>query len=417
VRNARIQNLATPPSSPVPGQIYFDTSEDELKFFDGIFWRTTFEEFAKPIGTAGGELGGTYPNPVVADGVIDNANISASAAIELSKLAVDPLGRANHTGTQAAATISDFDLAVRTNRLDQLAVPSTNVDVNGQRLTNLAEPVSGQDAATKAYVDAASMGLSVKEAVRAATLTNITLSAVQTIDGVVLNVGDRVLVKNQTNAAQNGLYVVSSGSWTRSSDATLNVDVQAGLFAFVEEGSVNADSGFVLATDNPIDVGSTDLSFVQFTGAGQINAGLGLTKSGNTLDVNGTADRISTSSDAVDIAATYAGQGSIVTLGTITSGAWNGDTVAVAHGGTGAITPTAARTNLGATTKYAVLNGGTTTDVIGHALSTTDVVVSVKDVATLQLLEADIFVTDANTVTIQYVYPPDAGSLRITVIG
>ena len=200
--------------------------------------------------------------------------------------------------------VSDFDAGVQTNKLNEMAQPDGDVAMNSQKITGLADPVGDQDAATKAYVDATKQGLDVKDSVRAATTASITLSGAQTVDGVSLVAGDRVLVKNQGTASENGIYdVVDGGAWTRSVDADSDDKVTAGLFVFVEEGSVNADAGFVLTTDGSINVGSTDLSFAQFSGAGQITAGAGLSKSGNTLDV-GTADssRIVVNANDVDLA-------------------------------------------------------------------------------------------------------------------
>lgn len=417
LRNARIQNLATAPSTPAVGQIYFDTVQSNLYFYDGSVWRAAYQDEAHPIGPAGGDLSGTYPNPSIATGAIDNSKIANGAAIDLAKLATDPLARANHTGTQPASTISDFDTQVRTTRLDQMAAPTAAVSANNQRLTNLADPTGPQDAASKAYVDAVSTGLDVKQSVRAATTASITLSGTQSIDDVTLDVGDRVLVKNQGTASQNGIYVVANGSWSRAQDADSTAEVTPGMFAFVEEGTDNGDSGWLLTNDGTITLGTTALVFAQFSGAGQVIAGAGLVKSGNTLDVVGTSDRITVSADYIDIAATYDGQTSITTLGTITTGTWEGTPVAVANGGTGATNATDARTNLGAVSKYTAPNGGTATDVITHNLNTNDVTVSIRDVSTGQHVWADTYVTDVNTVTVMYGSAPAASSLRITVIG
>lgn len=242
------------------------------------------------------------------------------------------------------------------------------VAVNSSRITGLADPTDPQDAATKAYVDAARSGLDIKASVRAATTANITLSNTQTIDGVALSVGDRVLVKDQNTASQNGIYVVASGSWSRSTDADEPAEVTPGFFFFVEEGTVNADSGWVMTADGTITIGTTAITFAQFSGAGQIIAGNGLSKSGNTLSVNtangieisadnvqlaatvagagltyssgvlavgGTADRITVNTDSIDIASTYVGQSSITTLGTIGTGTWQGTIIDPTYGGTG----------------------------------------------------------------------------------
>ena len=205
--------------------------------------------------------------------------------------------------TLTAAKISNFDTQVRTNRLDQMTAPSASVSLNSQKITNLATPTADADAATKAYVDATKQGLDVKDSVRVATTANITLSATQTIDGVAVIAGNRVLVKNQSTASQNGIYVVAAGAWSRSTDANTSAKVTAGMFTFAAEGTVNADSGWVLTTNDVITLNTTPLTFTQFSGAGQIVAGNGLSKTGNTLNV-GTANaaRIVVNADNIDLA-------------------------------------------------------------------------------------------------------------------
>jgi phage-related tail fiber protein len=179
------------------------------------------------------------------------------------------------------------------------------VSFNSRKITSLADPTNAQDAATKAYVDAARAGLDVKQSVRATTTANIALSGTTTIDDVVLVVGDRVLVKNQSTASQNGIYVVAAGSWARATDADSNDKVTSGMFCFVEEGTLNGDSGWVLATNAPTTLGTTNLTFAQFSGTGQITAGAGLTKDGNILNVVAVdATRIVVNADNIDLATT-----------------------------------------------------------------------------------------------------------------
>lgn len=216
--------------------------------------------------------------------------------------------------TLTAAKISNFDTQVQLSRLDQFAAPTGSVSFNNQKITGLADPTSDQDAATKAYVDGKAQGLDVKESVRAATTANITLSGTQTIDGVSVIAGDRVLVKDQNTGSENGIYVVASGAWSRSTDANSSTKVTAGMFTFVEEGTNNADSGWVLTTNSSITLGTTSLSFTQFSGAGQLIAGNGLTKTGNQFDV-GTAStsRIVVNADSIDLATTG------ISVGTYTS--------------------------------------------------------------------------------------------------
>jgi len=254
------------------------------------------------------------------------------------------------TGTAALT----FTAAAGNNNINLVPTGTGIVDAGGKRVGNAATPTQASDLTTKAYVDSLSNGLDVKASVRAATTANITLSNTQTIDGVALSVGDRVLVKNQTTGSQNGIYVVASGSWTRATDFdnSPDIEVSPGTFFFVEEGTTQADNGYVVSNDGAITIGTTTITFVQFSGAGQITAGAGLTKSGNTLDVVGTADRITVNNDSVDIASTYAGQSTITTLGTIGTGVWQGSVVAGQYGGTGVAN----------TGKTITLGGNLTTD-------------------------------------------------------
>jgi hypothetical protein len=218
-----------------------------------------------------------------------------------------------------ASNINNFDSQVRTSRLDQMAVPTASVSLNSQKITNLANPTADQDAATKAYVDATRSGLDVKQSVRVATTNQnvfMDLSGLQTIDGVSLVAGDRILVKDSIGTAQNGIYVVAAGAWSRATDADSSAKVTAGMFTFVTEGILNADSGWVLTTDDTITLDTTALVFAQFSGAGQITAGDGMVKSGNTLNV-GTASssRIVVNADNIDLATvsrTDSGSGNVV---------------------------------------------------------------------------------------------------------
>jgi hypothetical protein len=488
--NARIQNTGTAPSSPVKGQIYFEsTSANKLYVYNGTGWEKV--------------LSGTISNGDVASdaaiaysklsltGSIVNADVSASAAIAYSKLnltggivnadlsnsAAIAYSKLNLTGSIVNADISttaaiaysklnlstsivDGDIAANaaiaysklnlsnsvantdlagsitvtklltsgTNAvtLSSIGKPTTAVDVDNQKITNLAEPTSSTDAATKGYVDAAVIGIDWKPSVRVATTANITLSGTQTVDGVSLSVGDRVLVKNQTDAEDNGVYVVASSTWSRSTDANSDAEVTAGFAVWVNEGTTNADSGWVLTTNDPITVGTTELTFTQFSGAGQITAGDGLTKTGNTINAVGTTNRISVSADAIDISASYVGQNSITTLGTITTGTWNGTDIAVADGGTGASTAADARTNLAAgsgtlATKVAgAITCNTTSPItFTHNLGTTDVTVQVYDTSTgtaVNQVFPDIAVSSSNAVSVTF-GANDGATYRVVVTG
>ena len=209
----------------------------------------------------------------------------------------------------AHTKISDFDTGVRTNRLDQMAAPTGSVSLNSQTITNVADPVNAQDAATKGFVEATSQGLDVKDSCVAATTGNITISTAlnngDTLDGVTLSTNDRVLVKDQSTASQNGIYIVGS-SPARADDLAAGADA-AGMFTFVEQGTVNADNGFVCTSNKgSAVVGTNNLTYAQFSGAGQITAGDGLDKSGNTLSVDLKANGglvIESTEIAIDLAA------------------------------------------------------------------------------------------------------------------
>ena len=195
-------------------------------------------------------------------------------------------------GNTISTTDSNGDLVLSPNGTGTVTVPSGYKNRSGFGTNSLV---------SKEYVDAIKQALDIKDSVRVATTGNITLSGTQQIDGVTLSAGERVLVKNQTTTAQNGIWVVAGGSCARGTDADSSADVTAGLFVFVEEGTTNADSGWVLTTNGTITVGSTGIAFSQFSGAGQITAGDALVKSGNTLNVNDDNITLEVNSDALRI--------------------------------------------------------------------------------------------------------------------
>jgi hypothetical protein len=220
----------------------------------------------------------------------------------------------NKEGAITAGTTAQYWRGDKTwQTLNQAAVAglttSSSPTFAGLTLTGYAtlhaDPTNALHAATKQYVDALATGLDFKASVRVVSLSNITLSGTQTIDGVSVVAGDRVLVAGQTTGADNGIYVVSASGWSRATDADTDAEVTAGMYTFVSEGTTYADSSWVLTTNDPITLGTTALVFVQFSGAGQITAGAGLTKTGNTLDV-GTASssRIVVNADNIDLATT-----------------------------------------------------------------------------------------------------------------
>jgi hypothetical protein len=234
--------------------------------------------------------GTTITGTTLTDGT---ASISSGDITGVTSLAVDNV---TVNGNDISTTNSNGNLTLSPNGNGTVTVPSGYKDRTGFGATSLV---------SKEYVDAVKVGLDFKDSVRVATTgSNISLSsAPAAIDGVTLSSDDRVLVKDQSAGAANGIYVFngSGSAMTRATDADANSEVTSGMFTFVTEGTVNADSGFVLTTDGSITVGSTALAFAQFSGAGQITAGAAMTKTGNTLDVAVDGQSLEVSSDALRI--------------------------------------------------------------------------------------------------------------------
>ena len=256
--------------------------------------------------------------------------------------------------------LTDFTTSVAAFRLDQFAAPTADVSHNNTKIINLADPVNAQDAATKNYVDSNLQGLKPKQSVKAASTANIaTLSGTMTVDGIALVAGDRILVKDQTTASQNGIYAVAAGSWTRTSDADTWSELVS-AFVFVEQGTTNADNGFVCTVDQGGTINTTAVNWVQFSGAGQITVNSPLSKTGNTISLSGTVAVANGGTGATTLTGYVYGNGtgaftaSATIPGTAISGNISGSaanvtgTVAIANGGTGATTASAARTALAA---------------------------------------------------------------------
>jgi hypothetical protein len=367
IQNVLIHKLAAAPGSPVEGMIFTNTSAThDMEYYNGTEWVSM--------------------------------DAKLRTGIPIGNLATNPLARANHTGTQLAATISDFDTQVRTSRLDQMAVPTASVSMNSQKITNLLAPTAGTDAVNKTYADNLALGLRQRFEVKAATIatagtynatggtsTRGQLTACpNTLDGVTLAANDRILVKNHSTGAANGIYVVSTlgtganGVWDRADDADADGEITSSTFVFVGEGSTQADTGWTVSTNGAIVVGGgsgTSIAFTQFSGGAGMTAGGGLTKTGNTFDVG-------------------AGTGIIV----------NADDVAID-------TAVVVR-------KYAsdIGDGSSTAITVTHSLGTRDVVVEVFNNSTpWDTVECDVTRPSTTQVTCTFAVAPTSAQYRVTI--
>ena len=319
--NVVISNSA--PGSPIAGNLWY--ASDHLKLRGASATKTVAnQDDTFFIGTT--EISLSQGSNTITS--LAGVSISGNAGNVSGTVAVANGGTGTTTGSITGTGALTFT-AGGTNTNVNLAPNGTGtVDVASKRITNVATPSSSTDAANKAYVDNAVVGIDWKQSVQLATTTNVSLSTSSTpltLDGISVAAGDRILVKDQSTGSQNGIYLVSYSapnySYARSSDADTDAELTSSFAVFGEKGNTQADSGWTLTNDGTITVGTTALTFTQFTGLGQVTAGIGLTKTGNTLDI---------------------------------------DTVPIANGGTNAATAGEARTNLGAIGVYSTTNSSIT---------------------------------------------------------
>jgi hypothetical protein len=271
----------------------------------GIAVRTGSDSWAqRSVATASSaRITVTNGNGVSGDPTVDLATVSQGSGGSFLKVTIDSYGRISQNTAVVAGDITALvDSVYVTKNADSTLAAGVTITYDATTTT-----LSDNDLTPKWYVDGVAAGMDWKESVRAASTANVNISTElengDTLDGVTLATGDRVLLKNQSTASQNGIYVVvASGAASRATDADSDAEVTSGLTVWVEEGTVNADSAWTLVTDGAITLGSTSLSFTQTSGLGQITAGNGLSKTGNTLNI-GTVDstRITINADTIDL--------------------------------------------------------------------------------------------------------------------
>lgn len=347
LRNAAIQVLATAPTSPALGQVYFDSVSLQLLIWNGTAW----------------------------------AAKATDAALLNGQNAAFYLSRANHTGTQLASTISDLASVVKAYRLDEFAAPTADISLNGHKITGLAAPTANGDAATYDFVmtqvQASSSGIQVKDPVRVVAQSNVALTGLQTIDGVTLLAGDRVLLVGQTDPIQNGVYSAAAGAWSRHVNEDAPTELK-GAFWLVNEGTLGQKTQWIVNNSTQPEVGTDPITIVQFGATTVYSASNGVTLVGSDFRAVAKASGgITVASDGIAV-----------------------DTSIVAR-------------------KYStdIGDGATTTLTVTHNLGTRDVTVSVRDNSTNEIVWATPIATSTNALTLTFLQAPTAGQFRVTVTG
>ena len=348
IKGVVIDPLAAAPSAPAVGQVYWDTALVRLQIYTGSAW------------------GHTSDNSISLNG--------QNAAFYLA--------RANHTGTQTSATISDLTATITATKLSAFAAPIADVAMGGFKLTGLADPATAQDAATMGWVQTqvanAAAGIDVKASVRFRTIGNDTLSGLAARDGVTPVGGDRVLVPAQTTGSANGVYIAAAGAWARATDADATGEITPGAFWYIEEGTTWGKTQWRVENVGAIVVGTTSITINQFGGGASYTASLGVQLVGNDFRAQVIASKgILASATGLELDTTIAARKF--------SGAYG--------------------------------NGALVSIPVVHNLGTKDVSVTTRLVSTDEMLIVDWVATDANTVTLTFAVAPAATSIRVTVVG
>lgn len=379
--NGRLQNLASAPSSPVSGQMYYDTGTNKFGIFNGTTWDymgAGAGDFSSNTATSvDGEIvlfsgtGGKTGKRATGTGIVKiTSGVMSTATAGTDYLAPNGNGSALTGITQSQVANLTSDLA--------LLAPKASPTFTGT--VTVPTPSNATDAASKGYVDNAVQGLSWKQAVRVATTATVSLANGlengDTIDGVTLATGDRVLVKDHSTPANNGIYIVSaSGTASRAPDADTSAEIDS-MTVYVEQGTANADTVWTLTTDNPT-LGSTALTFAQVNG-GSVPQASTTTQGKVELATQAEAqaktdtDRALTPASVADFARKYTGL---------------------------------------------IGNGSNTSLAVTHGLGSQWVTAQVFDASTNEEVECDIVLTNSTTTTFTFATAPASNAYRVVITG
>lgn len=416
----RAQQLASDPGSPVSGQFYYHTGNNALRFYNGSAWiqlgrldQVTAPSASVAMNTQ--KLTGLAAGTTAGDSVRYEQAVLITGVNAFT--ANQPMGGFKLTGLAAGTTAGDsvrYEQAVLVTGVNAFTADQS---LGGFKLTNVGTPTNGTDAANKDYVDGVASGLDVKASVRIATTGAetytisggaVTQIAGTSVDGVTGAVGNRILIKDAPASSGagsagstqpgNGIYVVTNATTnltvSRATDADTSAEVTAGMFTFVAEGTTNQDTGWILSTNDSITLNTTALTFVQFSQAGTITAGAGLTKTGSTIDVVAADGSITVNADSITVGL-----------------------VPVSKGGTNATTAASARTNLAVPGQYAASfgDGAATSFNIDHNLGNLDCVVEVYRNSDGVKVETDVTHSTTNRVIIAVASAPSSNQYRAVV--